>query len=78
MDQQQDLSLKDDIDVELLQAEWAYEDATNLYHFAKNTLGFNKVVDQPHSNLCDFLTNSGRYVGKLKNQWKLILLPRGT
>lgn len=76
------LSLKslppEEIDDELLRAAWAYEDVTNLYHFAKNTLGFAKLVARPHADLCDFLANDGKYKGRLTNNWKLILLPRGT
>lgn len=63
---------------ELLKAEWGLEDVTNLFHFARNTLGFKKVTPHPHADLCDFLTNSGKYTDRLHNHWKLILLPRGT
>jgi len=63
---------------EIIHAAWAYEDVTNLYHFARNTLGFNRLTSHPHADLADFLTNTGKYQGRLTNNWKLILLPRGT
>lgn len=73
---------------EVLRAAWAYEDVTNLYHFSKYTLDLgrtfreagrvDKLNPKPHADLCDFITNTGKYAGRLKNNWKLILLPRGT
>src|SRR3989304_1446150 len=61
-----------------LKANWAYEDVTNLLHFTRNTLGYSRVTTKPHADLVDFLTNAGKYKGRLTNNWKLILLPRGT
>ncbi len=68
----------EEISDDLLRAAWAYEDVTNLYHFARNTCGLDKLTPKPHADLCDFITNTGRYAGRLENKWKLILLPRGT
>ena len=68
----------EEISDELLTAAWAYEDVSHLYHFARNTLGFDKLSVKPHADLADFITNSGKYEGRLSNKWKLILLPRGT
>lgn len=63
---------------EQLLAEWAVQDCTDLFHFSKNTLDFDRLTLKPHADLCDFITNTGKYKGRLKNSWKLILLPRGT
>lgn len=63
---------------ELLSAAWAYEDVSNLFHFGRNTLGYDRITVRPHADLCDFLCNAGKYAGRLQNKWKLILLPRGT
>ena len=68
----------EEIDDDLLRAAWAYEDCSNLFHFSRNTLGFAKLTAKPHADLCDFVTNQGKYEGRLSNKWKLILLPRGT
>ena len=68
----------EEISDELLKAAWAYQDVTDLYHFGRNTLGFDKLRPKPHADLSDFITNSGKYEGRLANKWKLILLPRGT
>ncbi len=65
-------------DQETLLAEWAVQDCEDLFHLAKHTLGYDKLTEHPHADICDFLANTGKYAGRLQNKWKLLLVPRGT